>query len=216
MYTTLKAQFAHHGIWLIITKKSVKNINFRMKPNKLYVSIPHLLNPNQAISLIESRLAWAIDVNAKLIQQNTAQTSPILWGRPLDIQAYCDKNGIKTDDIKLSNTHKQNLLMVIYRQALQGKLPILAQTWQPIVGRCASEIRLKKMTTRWGGCNTHSARVWLSIYLAAYPYECTEYVFVHELCHLHHANHSKAFWQSVEQAMPDYRKWHNILRQRSI
>ena len=67
------------------------------------------------------------------------------------------------------------------------------------------------MHTRWGSCNTRAKRIWLSVYLPAYPIECTEYVIVHELCHLHHANHSPAFWQTVASAMPDYRQWHNIL-----
>ena len=67
------------------------------------------------------------------------------------------------------------------------------------------------MHTRWGSCNTRARRIWLSVYLPAYPIECTEYVIVHELCHLHHANHSAAFWQTVATAMPDYQRWHSML-----
>jgi predicted metal-dependent hydrolase len=98
-----------------------------------------------------------------------------------------------------------------YRQQLLEVMPALFDKWQTIVGVTANETRLKKMHTRWGSCNTRARRIWLSVYLPAYPIECTEYVIVHELCHLHHANHSRAFWQTVATAMPDYQRWHNML-----
>ena len=102
-----------------------------------------------------------------------------------------------------------------YRRELQQVMPDLFAKWQPIVGAYATETRIKKMTTRWGSCNTRAKRVWLSVYLPAFPIECTEYVIVHELCHLHHANHSPAFWQEVKRAMPDYKRWHDKLAGKS-
>ena len=90
-------------------------------------------------------------------------------------------------------------------------MPALFAKWQPIVGATANETRIKKMRTRWGSCNTRAKRIWLSAYLPAYPIECTEYVIVHELCHLHHPNHSREFWQAVKAAMPEYRRWHDLL-----
>jgi len=126
-------------------------------------------------------------------ESSTADSTLLLWG------------------IKQPFTLNHDKKIAYYRQHLSEAMPALFAKWQPIVGATANEIRLKKMHTRWGSCNTRARRIWLSVYLPAYPIECTEYVIVHELCHLHHANHSSAFWQTVATAMPDYQHWHDML-----
>ena len=192
------------GIELQISKKRVKNINFRLKPYVLMVSVPTFISSAQMAQYIAKRMLWAIENHAQVLEQykrkqNTsseslAANSPILlWGIPQSFSL--------NDDEKIA----------YYRQELTAVIPSLFAKWQPVVGATANEIRLKKMHTRWGSCNTRARRIWLSVYLPAYSIECTEYVIVHELCHLHHANHSAAFWQTVATAMPDYKRWHNML-----
>ena len=50
-----------------------------------------------------------------------------------------------------------------------------------ILGVQASEVRIKKMKTRWGTCNSEVGRIWLNLELAKKPLVCTEYIVVHEL-----------------------------------
>jgi hypothetical protein len=38
------------------------------------------------------------------------------------------------------------------------------------------------------------------------PRECIEYVIVHELCHLVHADHSRAFYELLERMSPDWQR----------
>ena len=199
---------AQADIKLHISKKRVKNINFRLKPHKLMVSVPLFISSAQAAQAVAKRVPWAIANHGQVLEQyrrrqlpskeflkesSTADSTLLLWG------------------VKQSFTLNHDEKITYYRQQLSEVIPSLFEKWQPIVGADANEIRLKKMHTRWGSCNTRARRIWLSVYLPAYPIECTEYVIVHELCHLHHANHSRAFWQTVATAMPDYQHWHNIL-----
>ncbi|WP_372887794.1 M48 family metallopeptidase [Psychrobacter sp.] len=201
---TVRQQLAQAGIELHISKKRVKNINFRLKPHTLMVSAPMHVSASQILHAVAERVPWAIAHHSQVLEQyrrrqNTSSDFPtvnnsvLLWGAE---QSFTLSHDQKT---------------TYYRQQLSEVTPALFDKWQPIVGAYANEIRLKKMHTRWGSCNTRAKRIWLSVYLPAYPIECTEYVIVHELCHLHHANHSRAFWQTVATAMPDYQQWHNIL-----
>lgn len=187
-----------------MTKKRVKNINFRLKPYTLMVSAPAFITTAQIEQAVAKRVPWAIANHTQVLEQykrkqtsspdtSTTESPILLWG--------------EEQSFTLSHDEK----IAYYRQQLSEVMPSLFDKWQPVVGAQANEIRLKKMHTRWGSCNTRARRIWLSVYLPAYPIECTEYVIVHELCHLHHANHSRAFWQTVATAMPDYQHWHNML-----
>ena len=195
---------AQADIELHITKKRVKNINFRLKPHKLLVSVPLFISSAQAALAIEKRVPWAIANHAQVLEQYKRKQIP-------SKDASIANNTLLLWGVKQSFTLSHDEKIAYYRQQLSEVVPALFKKWQPIVGAHANEIRLKKMHTRWGSCNTRARRIWLSIYLPAYPIECTEYVIVHELCHLHHANHSRAFWQTVATAMPDYQYWHNML-----
>ena len=195
---------AQADIELHITKKRVKNINFRLKPHKLLVSVPLFISSAQAALAIEKRVPWAIANHAQVLEQYKRKQIP-------SKDASIANNTLLLWGVKQSFTLSHDEKIAYYRQQLSEVVPALFKKWQPIVGAHANEIRLKKMHTRWGSCNTRARRIWLSVYLPAYPIECTEYVIVHELCHLHHANHSRAFWQTVAAAMPDYQHWHDML-----
>ncbi|WP_201582016.1 M48 family metallopeptidase [Psychrobacter glacincola] len=195
---------AQAGIELHISKKQVKNINFRLKPHKLLVSVPLFISPAQAAQAVIKRVSWAIANHPQVLEQYKRQQRPLA-------QALTADSTLLLWGTKQPFTLNHDEKLAYYRQHLSEAIPALFAKWQPIVGATANEIRLKKMHTRWGSCNTRARRIWLSVYLPAYPIECTEYVIVHELCHLHHANHSRAFWQTIATAMPDYQHWHDML-----
>lgn len=75
-------------------------------------------------------------------------------------------------------------------------------------------LRYKSVTVtsargRWGSCSGDNA-IHYSFRLLFAPKEVIEYVIVHELSHVRHKNHSKAFWAQVTQYVPDWkekRKW---------
>lgn len=193
------------GIKLQIQQKRVKNINFRLKPNLLSVSVPLSINIEHIAQAIDKRLNWALTHHEQVLERYARKQQPALTPQSLTPQKLMLWGVAQI--LTLSNQQ----MLDYYRQQLALVMPELFEKWQPIVKAQAVETRIKKMHSRWGSCNTRARRIWLSVYLPAYPIECTEYVIVHELCHLHHANHGPAFWQTVETAMPDYKRWHNML-----
>lgn len=103
----------------------------------------------------------------------------------------------------------RHLLIAWYRKRAEIKFNEYAG---PLVARFSrhqvkpSGIKLKEMETRWGSC-TASGQILLNPKLIGASRICIEYVILHELCHLVHRNHTKAFYELLSQEMPDWKKW---------
>ena len=67
-----------------------------------------------------------------------------------------------------------------------------------------SRINLKRMSSQWGSLSPGGVMA-LDLSLVLARPSAFEYVLVHELCHLIHHDHSRAFWREVERRCPDWR-----------
>ena len=81
-----------------------------------------------------------------------------------------------------------------------------------IMGCNPSGIRIGNWQRKWGFCNNLS-EVGFNWRLMQAPTWVADYVVVHELAHLTHMNHSKAFWQRVATFFPNYKLAEQWLKQ---
>lgn len=63
------------------------------------------------------------------------------------------------------------------------------------------ELRIRKMTSRWGSCSP-AGRINLNLWLVRAPVACIDYVVVHELCHFKVRSHGPKFWNLVARHVP--------------
>jgi len=63
---------------------------------------------------------------------------------------------------------------------------------------------------RWGSCSSKGT-ITLNTELIKAPRKCIEYVIIHEFCHLAYLNHSKAFYNLLEEKLPNWRETKNYL-----
>ena len=66
-------------------------------------------------------------------------------------------------------------------------------------------IQIRKMANRWGSCS-ENGRITLNVQLVKAPSQCIDYVITHELCHLKHFHHGKAFYGLLVRVMPDWER----------
>lgn len=204
--------------------------------SELKVSYPINLPKNLLEKSLTDRLDWAIDCQNQQIDRANAPPKLAYYNdlsqiRTINLESEVYFLGEKwrvmdlMEDFYVKKSSKSpalirefrkyglsGLVAEIYRQWLIEFIHEQQAFWQDKVGKSATKITPYTMKTRWGSCSTNARTIRLSIWLAQFPPRCAKYVLVHELCHLHEANHSARFWGQVAKAMPDYQIWHNLLK----
>jgi predicted metal-dependent hydrolase len=74
-----------------------------------------------------------------------------------------------------------------------------------------NNVVIKKQRKRWGSCSSKQ-NLNFNWKIVMAPLEIIEYLVVHELVHLIHPNHSKDYWQTVAEIIPDYEEKKEWLR----
>lgn len=98
------------------------------------------------------------------------------------------------------------------REVFSQRLAVVAG---PLTWVCAlPPARLQFMTRQWGSCSP-AGRLTLNPWLVASPREAIDYVLLHELCHLKHHNHGKAFYALLMRHMPNWEQIKSRLDERA-
>ena len=91
------------------------------------------------------------------------------------------------------------LLKLIARE----KLVQASERYARAVNREIAKVTLRDTRSRWGSC-TETGNLMYSWRLILAPPDVLDYVAAHEVAHLVHMDHSRAFWGLVHRLQPDF------------
>ena len=137
------------------------------------------------------------------------ETLPLRWGpgRFARVQLAGDGDADCIEFVapeRASQASLQRALRDFYEGQARADLGRWLPAYLPTLPRPPQRLQFKRMTSQWGSLSP-DGNVVLDLSLALARSSAFEYVLVHELCHLVHANHSRAFWRQVEARFPT---WH--------
>ena len=222
-----------------VTRKSVRNMNLRVtRDARVIASVPTQATDAQVNAFLHERSAWILRHLAIARKRLDATTAPIadgavvpLWDgdHPVAIRRNAgarkalatlqgDGNVVITlpdplpEAAETAVARECELAMRVLRVSeLRRELPAVRERAEELTGLLADEWRVRPMTTRWGSYSVGKHRVWLSSELAKYPIACTDYVAVHELCHILEPNHGVRFHRLLRRWCPDWQDLKAIL-----
>ena len=160
-----------------------KDINKLIEENKL--SIKRMLKKNSK-KIDNNKDFWFLGKRYEIVYTNslgiTLGEEKVFIDRQIDIDKWYKKQA-KTIFLKHFNACYNNF---------SRKIPY-------------PSLFIRKMTSRWGVCNTKLKKVTLNLELIKRDTAYLDYVIYHELSHLIEGNHSSRFWTIVEENCPNYK-----------
>lgn len=112
---------------------------------------------------------------------------------------------------RAKNINIEKYYIQFYREEAVLTLPSRIEYYVRKMGLRPSEIRFKKMRRRWGSCEARGI-VTFNTLMMQLAYEHIDYIIVHELAHLKHMNHSKAFHDFVRLYLPEEKRLRKELK----
>ncbi|QFT61659.1 M48 family metallopeptidase [Roseivivax sp. THAF30] len=92
------------------------------------------------------------------------------------------------------------------------RLAAASDRYAAVLGKDYTRITLRDTRSRWGSCSSQGALSY-SWRLILAPPEVLDYVAAHEVAHLAHMNHSRAYWDTLTQIHGDWRAPRRWLRE---
>jgi predicted metal-dependent hydrolase len=214
-----------HGIRVEVVRKNIKNLHVGVYPpnGRVRVAVPLRLDDDAVRLALISRLAWIRRRQTEFEQQDRQSRREMLTGETHYFQGRRYRLNVIEHKgppaiVSSSNTtmelrvrlgadqnEREDVLQRWYRSQLRGLIPPLIAKWESKVGVTVGEVRIKRMKTRWGSCNTAARRIWLNLELAKKPALCLEYVLVHEMVHMLERGHGERFRNLMDRYLPTWR-----------
>jgi len=198
--------------------KRAKRLSLRIDParRQVVVTYPHTVSLKRAEAFLDAHRDWVKDRLANLPPSFIVAPGASLpvAGRPVTlVHAPEQRQPARLQDKNLLiggnlERFEQRVLCFLKKQAglsLPGELLLLAAQ----MGCTPSAIACSNARSRWGSC-TRAGRIMLNWRLALMPESVRRYVMIHELAHMTHFNHSRAFWAHVDRFhphRPDAQTW---------
>ena len=195
-----------------IIKKHNKNTYIRVKDGKIIVTTNYFSSNKGIIKIINDNLSSIRLMIDKDNKRKDKEEKFYYFGLVYDV--IYGFNDIDIVDNKIYVKNKRELDKYINREIVKifsERLEYYFNMFEEKIP--VPNLKIRKMTSRWGVCNTKNHNVTLNYYLSRYDIKCLDYVVVHELSHFIHPNHSKNFWNLVSKYCPNYKECRRMLKE---
>lgn len=195
-------------------KKTTKNTYIRVKDDlTIYVTCNKYTTDSMIKKIINENIDSIRRMINKTNKKNVYNTKFYYLGKSYDI-VYTNYDGIAFGTDKVFISRDFNIDKYLKKEAEKLFLDRL-NYWYSNFSKDIPypTLTIRKMKSRWGVCNVKTKRVTLNLELMKRDVVCLDYVIVHELSHLIHADHSKYFWNLVEENYKDFKKVRKMLKE---
>ena len=191
---------------IVKRKRQNKRTYLRIDENKnISITTNYFTREKEILKMINDNTKFIIKNLALREKEQKYNERFYYLGKEYDI-IYLNSNKVILGDEKIFLSKEIDINKWLKKQALiifKEELDKIYRIFPVNIPYPTLTVRIMK--TRHGVCNVKSHRVTLNLNLIKRDIKYLDYVIVHELSHLVHANHSKDFWNLVSMVEPNYK-----------
>ena len=191
---------------VVIEKKKNKNTYIRVNQNfEIYVTTSYFVTGKAIIKLLKENEDAIYKMIEKKRKEQEREKKFYYLGQEYEIYVMPTNRevAIYNHTIMIPSEKKlQSFLKNQMKELFTKHYDYWYQQFEEPIHK--PKLKFRKMKTRWGVCNRRDDSITLNTRLLEYDTKYLDYVIIHELSHLVHFDHSKAFWEVVSKYCPDY------------
>jgi len=208
----------------VIKTERRKTASISVKDSIVLITVPLTLSKDKVHEIVRKKKKWIQDkLNYYAQTQNLSKTKEYVSGEGF---AYLGRNyRLKVLNGKLNEVEFKNGKLVVhipkeyskrkkentvkkfleewYQERALVKLQEKTQRLARKVGVEPKSVTIKSYKGRWGSCNAKK-ELFFNWNIIIAPNRIVDYVVVHELVHIIHHDHGKAYWKRLKSVYPDY------------
>ena len=125
---------------------------------------------------------------------------------------YVPNVGFKIEYNEPNTTEFLNQIEKFYKYKAKEIISPLVEQQAQIMKLYPTAISFRKTKRQWGSCSSKNS-LSFNTGLIKLPLDVIQYVIIHELAHIKHKHHQKAFWKEVERYAPNYKALEQKLKE---
>lgn len=230
----MKFEYRNKEIEFEIVRRKRKTISIKIEENgHVIVSAPLRINKEYILKVVQSKADWIIKNqdeiekrgSKKVIRELTEGSTVMYLGEEYPLQLIFNESK-KNITVERELVEKQRFIINTNSMDFK-KIRVALEKWYreetlDIVTKRidyyadnfkdkVTNIRVKEQKRRWASCTGKNA-ILFNWRISMARADVIDYIVVHEMCHMDHRNHSKYFWNRVEEIMPNYKEKHEWLK----
>lgn len=200
----------------IYKRKSSRNIRLSISSTgEIRVSIPIWAPYNSGLIFAKSKLDWIKSQKREpvfltnnqsvgkahhliFIPSTSTKIASRIVGNEIRITHPKSLNPTDVTIQNIADKASVRALRVQAEQLLPRRLAEIAS----IRGYKYRSVSIKRLKSRWGSCD-QKTNIILNLYLVQLPWECIDYVLIHELVHTKVMRHGPDFWAVMQNEIPN-------------
>ncbi|WP_232305599.1 M48 family metallopeptidase [Gilvimarinus polysaccharolyticus] len=208
-----------------------RTVSIEVREGQVRVLAPKGVARRDLLAMLQAKRTW---IDAKLLQQQqriaarpryqyqAGECLPYLGAELIlevtqGVRASCRREGATLQVCWSARSDKsvaEQAAQAVNQWYRHEALRVLTAKTQQLcdsTGLVCHSVSVRATRSKWGHC-TFDGRIQYNWQIVLAPAPVVDYLVAHEVSHLRHHNHSRAFWLHVHTICPDYQRLRTWLR----